>query len=107
MKIDDYLIGKKNDRRRKLTDCQRGDIKKLYFIDKLGIREISRLYENFCSRRLIQFILFPERDKKLKIKVKEEKRWLKYYDTKKHKEAMRSTRAYKRSLMKLNDNKQK
>ena len=100
MKTDDYLIGKKNDRRRKLSDCQREDIKKLYFIDKLAIREISRLYEGFCSRRLIQFILFPERDQRLKETVKKEKRWLKYYTTKGRRDAMRSTRAYKRELMK-------
>ena len=104
MKIDSYLIGKENDRRRKLTDCQRADIKKMYFIDKLGIREISRLYESFCSRRLIQFILFPERDAKQKAVVKKEKRWLKYYDTDKNREMARNTRAYKRSLIKLNKN---
>lgn len=49
------------DRRRKLNSDDKVYIKKLYQIEKLGVREIARIYEKICSRRLIQFVLFSER----------------------------------------------
>ncbi len=51
----------KLDRRIKLTLEDRADIKRLYFQEKNSIREIARTFENKCTRRMIQFILFPER----------------------------------------------
>ena len=48
------------DRRVKLTDEDKNDIIRLH---KKGtpIREIARLFKKKCSRRQIQFILFPQR----------------------------------------------
>lgn len=52
-------IPPEKDKRIKLTDTDRDTIKSLH--DKnTPIREIARLYP-FVSRRLIQFILFPQR----------------------------------------------
>ena len=85
-------IGTLLDKRRKLTDEDKAYIKKLYEVEHLPIREISRIFEGICSRRAIQFVLFPNRDKALKVKVKEEKRWNKYYDKDKHKDYMRAHR---------------
>ena len=70
--IDVIKLGKRYDRRIKLTDADRIDIQKMYILG-VPIREISRKYEKKCSRRLIQFVLFPERDKKLKAIRSEEK----------------------------------
>lgn len=93
-------VNKDLDRRRKLNDEQREHIKKLHS-QKMPIREIARQYEAFISRRGIQFILFPERDLKLKKQVKLEKRWLKYYNKENHTNAIRSLRAYKRKVLDL------
>jgi hypothetical protein len=54
-------IPRKFDRRVKLTEDDKQNIISLYTVNGWGIREIARWYEGKCSRRLIQFILFPER----------------------------------------------
>ena len=100
-KLDDYRITKKNDKRYKLNDKDRQEIKDLYK-NNTAIREIARLFESKCSRRLIQFVLFPERDKKLKEISKQEKRHLKYYDKEKRKKYMQVHRAYKKKLQSTN-----
>lgn len=63
-------LPKDKDRRRAITDKQRLEIKQLY---KAGfsIRAISRLFNGKCSRRLIQFIIYPERLEKVKEQYKE------------------------------------
>jgi len=48
------------DRRVKLTDAERADIRERYKAGE-GVRSIARAYEGQCSRRMIQFVLFPER----------------------------------------------
>lgn len=85
------------DRRIKLSESDRADIL-LRYKNGEAIREIARAYENVCSRRLIQFVLFPERDQKLKKVVKKEKRWLKYYNRENNTLAERNTRRYKQEL---------
>ena len=49
------------DRRVKLTDKERADIQARYKAGE-GVRSIARVYSH-VSRRLIQFVLFPERAK--------------------------------------------
>lgn len=93
-------IPKEHDKRVRLTDEDREEIKKLYTRDKLGVREIARMYEGKCSRRLIQFILFPERYEVVKKRQKTEKVWLRQYDRKVHTEAMRRHREHKKKLFK-------
>jgi len=96
--IDDTNLPKGFDRRVKLTDSEREEIKKLY---KEGntIRSIARLFEKKCSRRLIQMIIFPERLKAMYERQKEEKHWLKYYDRDKRREYMRKHRRYKALIL--------
>lgn len=84
----------KEDRRRHLTEEDKEDIKMFHYDFGLGIREISRLYENKCSRRMIQFVLFPERLEK----VKSYYSWKKYYTKKKRAEYMRKYRKHCKEL---------
>ncbi len=60
------------------------------------MRGLATLYN--VSRRLIQFIIYPEREKALKAIVKKEKRWLKYYDREAHNLSMQRNRAKKKLL---------
>ena len=94
------LAGTMYDRRRKLSDDDKRDIQDLYNFEHLPIREIARRYEHICSRRMIQFVVFPERDKKLKEKVSKEKRWKKYNDRKTLTKAKNSWLKYKSNLIK-------
>lgn len=54
-------IPRKFDRRVKLTEDERQEIIYLYKVGGQPIRAIARTFKGKCSRRLIQFILFPER----------------------------------------------
>ncbi len=85
-------IGTHNDGRRKLTAEDRENIIKMFKDEKMGVREIARVYEGKCSRRLIQFVLFPDRLKTLQERNKKDKHWMKYYDKEKHKMYMRKHR---------------
>jgi len=107
MNIDKIRLQKELDRRRKLTDKQKERIKMLYNEKGLPIRVIARKYAHLCSRRLIQFVLFPERDKKLKEMRKKTKGHLKYYDKEKSRKAIASLRKYKREIFEIpkHDNK--
>ena len=82
------------DRRRKLSQEDRATIRRLYK-KGLSIRGISRIYKKVC-RRSIQFVLFPERLKT----VNYPGHWKKYYQRKKHAEAMKKHRTYKQTLAK-------
>ncbi len=92
--IDDTNLPKGFDRRVKLTDSEREEIKRLH---KEGntIRSIARLFEGKCSRRLIQYIIYPERLEAVYRRQKENKNWLIYYDKDKRREYMRGHRRYK------------
>jgi len=98
MKLDKIPLTKAYDRRIRLTDEDRETII-LRYKQGEGIRAIARDYAGKCSRRLIQFVLFPERDQKLKAQVKKEKRWLKYYDRENHTKSIQSLRKYKKDLI--------
>lgn len=93
-------IGKENDARVKLSDEDREYIRKLYKKDGLPIREIARLFEKKCSRRLIQFVIFPERLEVVKKRAIENKNHKKYYSKEKHREYMRN---YRKHIRKLNN----
>lgn len=87
------------DRRRKLTDIDKADIKLRYEKGE-GIREIARQYADKCSRRSIQFVLFPDRLKSMQTKHAKEQHWKKYYNRKQLTEAVRNWRNYKYGLFK-------
>jgi ribosomal protein S9 len=93
----DFRIGKENDRRRKLTDEEKADIKKEYDAGGIGTRPLATRYG--VSRRLIMFIVHPERLKEYQARQKEEKHWAKYYDKDKRREYQRNFRKHIRELL--------
>ena len=91
---DKLRIPKDKDRRRKLTDGQRAEIKNLY--GTISQRKLAEMFN--VSRRLIQFIGCP--DKKAKDLENRAKRGGSkiYYNKNKHTVAMREHRKYKKQL---------
>lgn len=87
------------DRRRKLTEDDKEDIKTRH---KRGetIHAIARAYRGICSRRLIQFVIFPERLKQMQERNAKEQHWKKYFDRKKLTQATKNWRNYKYRLYK-------
>ena len=84
------LIPKELDRRIKLTDSERKEIKGLY--GKISQRKLAKMFN--VSRSLIIYIGRPDR-----YKIVREQRKLRYYYSKeKHKKAMKNTRKYKKEL---------
>lgn len=102
-------VGSQNDGRRKLTDEDREYIKQLH---KRGepVREIARIMAGVCSRRTVQFVLFPERLERVKARAKEVKRG-EPYNTKdirlevmrKHRNKIRLVHGLPESRRKLKD----
>ena len=93
-------IGAENDKRRKITDEDKAYIKKLHKEGE-SIREIARIMEKICSRRSIQYILYPERLEVVKARQKEVKRWEKYNTKELRLEVMRKYRERIRKVHKL------
>lgn len=54
-------IPRKYDKRVKLTEEDRKEIKRLYFKEKIAVRAIARVFKDKCSRSLIRFIVMPEK----------------------------------------------
>ena len=91
----DYLrTGELYDRRRKLSREQYAEVAKEYRRGA-GIGELARAFG--VSKRLIQFILFPERRERVRERMK--KHWRDYLKPpEKHAETAREHRAYKIKL---------
>lgn len=87
-------IPKELDRRRKLTDEQKEEIKKLY--GTISQRKLAKLYG--VSRRLIIFIGCPEKYKRNLQQREESGGSMQYYDKDKQREYSKNHRRYKRSL---------
>lgn len=87
------IAGTKNDRRVKLTEQDRADILEL---TGMSIRGIARMYG--VDKRLIQFILYPERKAKNLLDRKNRGGSMAYYDKDKQKEYMKKHRHYKQEL---------
>lgn len=98
-KAQTILLVGLQDRRRKLTDDDCEDIKNRY---KKGeaIHAIARAYKGICSKRLIQFVIFPERLKALQEKHAKEQHWKKYFNRKQLTDSVRKLRRYKYELYK-------
>jgi len=97
-------FSKSQDKRIKLTDQEREEIKELYN-EGIAIRKIARRFSDKCSRRLIQLIIFPERLKELYQKQKDEEHWKRYYDKDKNKNYMRKYRKHKIEVFGLSNKK--
>lgn len=95
--IDELRTGKEHDRRIKITELDKTEIKRLKK-EGSGIRELARKYG--VDKRLIQFIIYPERQQK-NLEDREKRGGSKqYYNKDKWKETMREHRAYKKELLK-------
>ena len=84
------------DRRRKLSDGDRREIIRLYHEEGWAVRKIARHFADKCSRRLIQFVIDPERLKTANAHFKLRRVDGRYYDGEKHTAAMRSTRKHRK-----------
>ena len=90
------LQGTPYDRRRKLTDEDREDIVRL--AAELSVHQLAK---NFgVSRRLVQFVLHPERHEENLLIRKERGGSAAYNDKDKHTAAMRRHSRYKQKLYK-------
>src|SRR5690606_41899332 len=86
----------KYDKRIKLTDEDRESIRKEYATGKISQRGLAKKYN--VSRRLIQFVLDPDKEKVAKQQFKERRKDGRYYNKDKHKEYMRRHRKHKKEL---------
>jgi len=89
------ISGTPADRRIKLNEEDKIKIRHRHVLG-ISIRAISR--EFAVNRRLIQFILFPERQKKNVEDRKLRGGWKQYYQKDRHAEAIKEHRRYKQSL---------
>jgi hypothetical protein len=97
-KTDTIAIGNAfQDRRVKLLPCQR---ERVIVMHKEGasINSIARMFN--VNKRLIQFIIFPERQK-LNLEHRKDRGGSSiYYDRQKHTDAVREHRNYKKQILK-------
>jgi hypothetical protein len=85
-----------HDKRVKLTDADRESIRKDFEEEGISIRGLERKYK--VSRRLIQFILYPERQEKAKKQYAERRKDGRYYDKEKHRASVKKHRDHKKAL---------
>lgn len=90
MRIDDYRIGKNNDKRIKLAEQDKQEICKLREQGK-SQRELARMYN--VSRRLITFIIDPEKHKQNLQRRNERGGSKQYYKKESHRLYMQAYRA--------------
>ena len=97
--IEKLKIPKELDRRIHLTDQDKLDILALYSSGHFGIREIARKYADKCTRRLIQFVIFPERRERARQGFLARRKDGRYKPTKeKWASIMREHRQYKQTI---------
>ena len=86
------------DRRRKLLPCQKEMVVYWYKVQGASINSIAKMFK--VNKRLIQFILFPERHKKNLSDRQDRGGWQQYYDKEKHAEYTADHRQYKHKILK-------
>jgi len=87
-----------DDGRRKIHPSRHREVKKYY----KEVKSTRKTAEHFgISRRLVMFILHPERLKALQDHNRATEHWKKYYDTDKRREYMRKYRAKKREVFNI------
>jgi len=95
--LDKIKVGKANDARRKITDEQKLSMHKQY-AEGVSIHQIARNIG--CSKRSVQFNLFPEREKISQQHAIAAKRWEAYNTKDLRLVVMRKFRSRKRELLK-------
>ena len=107
-KHENKTIPSEYDKRRKLTERQKKMIRLEYDLTLISQRELAKKYN--VSRKLIQFILDPEKLKRSKELYKERRKDGRYYKKELHTKQMRDHRRYKQDLYlnnKLDDREEK
>lgn len=100
-KVDSIKLGDPFlDRRTKLLPCQKEMVHFWYGMGA-SIHSLSRMFK--VDRRLIQFLLFPERQRKNLSDRQDRGGSAVYYDKVKHGKAVKSCREYKDKLFPNND----
>ena len=95
-KHKEKLIPLEHDRRVKINDTQRQEIRELYSSGSYSQRGLAKLYG--VSKRLITFILDPSKHEANVARRKELLETKSYYDKDKNAAYMRSHRQYKQKL---------
>lgn len=94
-KSEKIKLPPEKDRRRKLTDDQKEQIKSIYAEGSIGTRALAKQFG--VSRKTIQLIVNPETKRKQDERIK--KHWKDYRPTKEERAAiMREHRKYKQQL---------
>jgi len=97
-KIDKKVVTKKYDKRIKLSSTDKLNIVSLYSTGDYSQRQLANLFN--VSRRLIQFVLDPQKQIENKALRDSKGGSKQYYDTKKNTIAMAKHREYKKKLEK-------
>jgi hypothetical protein len=96
-KFDNIPINNpEHDKRVKLTDDDREGIREDYSTGMFSQRDLAAKYG--VSKRLIQFVLNPEKAEIAKQQFQERQKDGRYYDREKHNEYMKSHRDHKKEL---------
>jgi hypothetical protein len=95
-KSEKIKLPKELDRRIKLTKTDKEEIKELYFIARISLRGLARLFK--VDKKTIKFVIFPDFYEKEKDKQRKDKHWQKYYLKATHTKAIREHRQYKQKL---------
>lgn len=96
IETDKIKLPRHLDRRVKLTDEQREEIKELH---KRWISQRALARQFKVSRRLISFIVHPEKLERARELYKERRKDWRYYDREKHTKQIRETRRYRQSVL--------
>lgn len=86
----------KNDKRVRLTNEDRESIKEEYSLGFVSQNDLAKKYG--VSKRLIQFILNPEKQEIAKKQFAERQKDGRYYSKEKHREYMKNHRSHKKEL---------
>ena len=87
-------LSQEQDRRRKLTEEQKEEIRQLYAAGKGSWKALADRYH--VSKSTIGIIVNPNRAAKVQDRIREH--WRDYADQEKHTTAIRNTRRYKQEL---------
>lgn len=89
-------LSKEDDKRVKLNDEEKKEIKKLYDTGMFSQRKLAKMYG--VSRRSIQFIIDPEKLKENHKKFSERQKDGRYYNKERHREYIKKYRERKKQL---------
>lgn len=101
------INNKKYDRRVKLSDQDREEIRELYKKGNISQQALADKYN--VSKRLIHFVIHPEKEVAAREQFKMRQKDRRYYDKDKHRRYMKKHRdhkkeLYKNNLLKVDDN---